>query len=251
MNTGAEAVETAIKVARKWGYEVKGVPDGQAKIIVADGQLPRPHDDDRQLLHRPGRARRLRPVHAGLPDRAVRRRWPRWPTRSTTTPSPCCSSRSRARPGVARPAGRLPRRRPRSCAPSATCCSSPTRSSPASAAPARTFAVRARGRRARPVHPGQGARRRHRAGVRGGRPTATCSACCSPGEHGSTFGGNPLACAVGLEVVIELLETGEFQQRAAELGARLHDGLDALVGHGRARGARARACGPASTSTRR
>jgi len=34
MNSGAEAVETALKVARKWGYEVKGVPDGQAEIIV-------------------------------------------------------------------------------------------------------------------------------------------------------------------------------------------------------------------------
>jgi ornithine--oxo-acid transaminase len=34
MNTGAEAVESAIKVARKWGYEVKGVPEGQAEIIV-------------------------------------------------------------------------------------------------------------------------------------------------------------------------------------------------------------------------
>src|SRR4051812_36848138 len=35
MNTGAEAVETAIKVARKWGYEVKGVAADQANIIVA------------------------------------------------------------------------------------------------------------------------------------------------------------------------------------------------------------------------
>ena len=35
MNSGAEAVETALKVARKWGYDVKGVPDGQAEIIVA------------------------------------------------------------------------------------------------------------------------------------------------------------------------------------------------------------------------
>jgi ornithine--oxo-acid transaminase len=34
MNSGAEAVETALKVARKWGYEVKGVPDGEAEIIV-------------------------------------------------------------------------------------------------------------------------------------------------------------------------------------------------------------------------
>src|SRR5919107_2666219 len=34
MNTGAEAVETAIKAVRKWGYEVKGVPEGAAEIIV-------------------------------------------------------------------------------------------------------------------------------------------------------------------------------------------------------------------------
>ncbi|WP_128924452.1 ornithine--oxo-acid transaminase [Bradyrhizobium guangxiense] len=34
MNSGAEAVESAIKAVRKWGYEVKGVPDGQAEIIV-------------------------------------------------------------------------------------------------------------------------------------------------------------------------------------------------------------------------
>jgi len=34
MNTGAEAVETALKAARKWGYEVKGVPEGRAEIIV-------------------------------------------------------------------------------------------------------------------------------------------------------------------------------------------------------------------------
>ncbi len=34
MNTGAEAVETAVKAARKWGYKVKGIPDGKAEIIV-------------------------------------------------------------------------------------------------------------------------------------------------------------------------------------------------------------------------
>src|SRR5437764_6055636 len=39
MNTGAEAVETAIKVARKWGYTVKGVPAGQAVIIAFDGNF--------------------------------------------------------------------------------------------------------------------------------------------------------------------------------------------------------------------
>jgi ornithine--oxo-acid transaminase len=39
MNTGAEAVETAIKGVRKWGYEVKGVPDGKAEIVVFDGNF--------------------------------------------------------------------------------------------------------------------------------------------------------------------------------------------------------------------
>ncbi|MGZ5389128.1 MAG: aminotransferase class III-fold pyridoxal phosphate-dependent enzyme, partial [Aeromicrobium sp.] len=39
MNTGAEAVESAIKVARKWAYEVKGVPPDQAEIIVASGNF--------------------------------------------------------------------------------------------------------------------------------------------------------------------------------------------------------------------
>ena len=39
MNTGAEAVETALKAARKWGYDVKGVPDGQAEIIACDGNF--------------------------------------------------------------------------------------------------------------------------------------------------------------------------------------------------------------------
>lgn len=39
MNTGVEAVETALKLARKWGYAVKGVPDGQAKIITVEGNF--------------------------------------------------------------------------------------------------------------------------------------------------------------------------------------------------------------------
>ena len=39
MNTGAEAVETAIKTARKWGYEVKGVPEGEAVIVAFEGNF--------------------------------------------------------------------------------------------------------------------------------------------------------------------------------------------------------------------
>jgi len=39
MNTGVEAVETAIKLCRKWGYEVKGLPENEAKIIVCEGNF--------------------------------------------------------------------------------------------------------------------------------------------------------------------------------------------------------------------
>ncbi|TQR86408.1 ornithine--oxo-acid transaminase [Mycobacterium hodleri] len=52
-----------------------------------------------------------------------------------------------------------------------------------------------------------------------------------PGEHGSTFGGNPLAAAIGTTVV-SMLQRGEYQARSAELGERLHARLRGLVGHG-------------------
>jgi ornithine--oxo-acid transaminase len=48
-----------------------------------------------------------------------------------------------------------------------------------------------------------------------------------PGQHGSTFGGNPLACAIGREV-IAMLKTGEFQERSAKLGAHMHQRLAEL-----------------------
>nr|WP_305778275.1 ornithine--oxo-acid transaminase [Kitasatospora sp. MMS16-BH015] len=55
------------------------------------------------------------------------------------------------------------------------------------------------------------------------------------GDHGSTFGGNPLACAVGLAAV-RLLATGELQERSRELGAHLHTRLNELDGVTEVRG---------------
>lgn len=52
-----------------------------------------------------------------------------------------------------------------------------------------------------------------------------------PGEHGSTFGGNPLAAAIGTTVV-SILARGEFQARSAELGGHLHRRLMGMVGAG-------------------
>ena len=60
-----------------------------------------------------------------------------------------------------------------------------------------------------------------------------------PGEHGSTFGGNPLACAIGIEV-IDMLREGTYQRRSAELGAwmmgRLRDAALPAVAEVRGRG---------------
>ena len=53
----------------------------------------------------------------------------------------------------------------------------------------------------------------------------------TPGTHGSTFGGNPLAAAVGL-AVCELLESGEHQQNAAALEGQFREALEALIGNG-------------------
>ena len=39
MNTGAEAVETGLKLARKWAYEKKGVPEGQAIVLSVAGNF--------------------------------------------------------------------------------------------------------------------------------------------------------------------------------------------------------------------
>ncbi|MGV0787126.1 ornithine--oxo-acid transaminase [Mycolicibacterium sp. XJ2] len=52
-----------------------------------------------------------------------------------------------------------------------------------------------------------------------------------PGEHGSTFGGNPLAAALG-STVVAMLQRGEFQCRSAALGAHMHQRLRQLIGHG-------------------
>jgi ornithine--oxo-acid transaminase len=52
-----------------------------------------------------------------------------------------------------------------------------------------------------------------------------------PGNHGSTFGGNPLAAAVG-SAVVKLLESGEIQERARDLAGILESGLQKLVGDG-------------------
>ena len=81
VNTGAEAVETAIKAARRWGYRVKGIARDRAEIIVADGNF---HGRTTTIIgfsseeeYRDG----FRPVRARLPRRCRSATSPRWKRR--------------------------------------------------------------------------------------------------------------------------------------------------------------------------
>jgi acetylornithine aminotransferase len=73
-------------------------------------------------------------------------------------------------------------------------------------------------------------------GLGNGMPIGACLArngaaeVFSPGNHGSTFGGNPLACRVGLKV-LELIEELQLPSRAAQLGERMLDGFNARLGN--------------------
>ena len=73
MNTGAEAVETAIKMVRKWGYKVKGCPRTRRRSSSAQNNFHGRTTTIVGLLDRAAVPRRLRAVHAGLSHRAVRR----------------------------------------------------------------------------------------------------------------------------------------------------------------------------------
>ena len=96
MNSGAEAVESALKLARKWGYTVKGVPEGQAEIIVCDNNFHGRTITIVGFSSDPGSREGFGPFAAGfkmVPFGDARR----WKRRSRRTPSPSWSSRSRAK----------------------------------------------------------------------------------------------------------------------------------------------------------
>jgi ornithine--oxo-acid transaminase len=228
MNTGAEAVESAIKVARKWGYQVKGVPDGQANIIVAQGNF---HGRTTTIVSfsddETARAD-FGPFTPGF--RSV-------PYGDTAALAAAIDENTVAilvepiqgEAGViVPPADYLPAVR-RLCQEHSVLMIADEIQSGLGRTGS-TFACdlvdvvpdlyllgKALGGGVVPVSAVVG-----RADVLG---------VLHPGEHGSTFGGNPLACAVG-RTVIGMLAAGEPQRRAAELGAHLHGRLQELVGHG-------------------
>lgn len=236
MNTGAEAVESAVKVARKWAYDVKGVPADQATIVVAadnfhgrtttivsfstdesartgfgpftPGFRIVPYNDLAALeaaVDETTAAVLIEPIQgeAGvvIPDDGYLTG-----VRELTRRAGCLFIADEIQSGLGRTGRTLAVEHE-------------------GVVPDVVLLGKALGGGIVPVSAVVG--RRDVLGV------------LHPGEHGSTFGGNPLAAAVGTAVV-GLLETGEFQRRAAELGTVLRDGLADLVGHGvvgfRARG---------------
>lgn len=226
MNTGAEAVETAVKTARKWGYKVKGVPDGRARIVVAADNF---HGRTTTIVSfsTDPEARADYGPYTPASTSSRTGTWPRWRRRSARTRSRCCWSRSRARRGAGA-AGRLSGGvRELTRARNVLFVADEIQSGLGRTG--RTFACEHEG-----VVPDV-----YLLGKALGGGVVPVSAVVSsrevlgvfrPGEHGSTFGGNPLACAVALEVIE--LRTGEYQRRAAELGGHLHRELAVMAGEG-------------------
>jgi ornithine--oxo-acid transaminase len=227
MNTGAEAVETAIKVARKWGYEVKGVPADQAVIVAFGGNfhgrtttiISFSTDEDARGGFGPytpgfrvvdyGDLAALEAVAGELGDRLV-----------AVLVEPVQGEAGVIVP----PPGFLPGVR-RLCSDRGALMIADEIQSGLGRT-GTTFACEHEN-----VVPDA-----YLLGKALGGGIVPVSAMVSsreilgvlrPGQHGSTFGGNPLACAVAREV-IAMLQTGEYQQRSAELGTRLHQGLAAL-----------------------
>ncbi|MFZ3568604.1 ornithine--oxo-acid transaminase [Streptomyces sp. BH097] len=229
MNTGAEAVETAVKTARKWGYRVKGVPDGRARIVVASDNF---HGRTTTIVsfstdeearadfgpYTPGfdivPYGDLAALRAAVTDDTV-----------AVLLEPIQGEAGVLVPPPGYLAGVRELTRERNVLFIADEIQSGLGRT------GRTFACEHEG-----VVPDM-----YVLGKALGGGVVPVSAVVSgkdvlgvfrPGEHGSTFGGNPLACAVALEV-IAMLRTGEFQERAAELGEHLHAELGLLTGTGK------------------
>jgi ornithine--oxo-acid transaminase len=224
MNTGAEAVETAIKTARKWGYEVKGVPDGEAVIIAFDGNfhgrtttiVSFSTDPDARASYGPYTPGfRVVPygdldaLAAAMDDRVV-----------GVLVEPIQGEAGVLVP----PDGFLAGVRELCSRHGALMMADEIQSGLGRTGA--TFACEHEN-----VVPDM-----YLLGKALGGGIVPVSAVVSredvlgvfkPGQHGSTFGGNPLACAVGREV-IAMLSTGEYQERSAKLGAHMHDRLAGL-----------------------
>lgn len=228
MSTGVEAVETAVKTARKWGYRVKGVPAEMAKIVVAGGNFHGRTTTVISFSTEPEARADFGPYTPGFEivpygDLTAMR------AALTENTVGVLLEPIQGEAGViVPPAGYLPAVRELTRQRNVLFIADEIQSGLGRTG--RTFACEHEG-----VVPDV-----YLLGKALGGGIVPVSAVVSgaevlgvfrPGQHGSTFGGNPLACAVALEV-IAMLRTGEYQARAAELGEHLHRELGALLGTG-------------------
>ncbi|MFK0026575.1 ornithine--oxo-acid transaminase [Streptomyces sp. NPDC090798] len=236
MNTGAEAVETAVKTARKWGYRVKGVPDGRARIVVASDNF---HGRTTTLISFSTDAEARTDFGPFTPGFDIVPYGDLAALRAAVTEETVAVLLEpiQGEAGVlVPPPGYLPGVREVTRERNVLFVADEIQSGLGRTG--RTFACEHEG-----VVPDM-----YVLGKALGGGVVPVSAVVSsrevlgvfrPGEHGSTFGGNPLACAVALEV-IAMLRSGEYQRRAAELGDHLHRELGLLTGTGHVTAVRGR-----------
>jgi ornithine aminotransferase len=228
MNSGAEAVESGIKVARKWGTDVKGVPAGASNIVVAHNNF---HG-------------RTTTIISFSDDETARRGFGPYTPGFRSVPFGDADALAAAIDDdtvavliepiqgeagiIVPPDDYLPRVRALCTKRNVLMIADEIQSGLARTG--RTFACDHWG-----VVPDI-----YLLGKALGGGVVPVSAVVAdkdilgvlhPGEHGSTFGGNPLAAAIGATVV-DILRRGEFQSRSAELGERLHANLRAMIGRG-------------------
>ncbi|MET9383794.1 ornithine--oxo-acid transaminase [Streptomyces sp. NPDC002928] len=236
MNTGVEAVETAVKTARKWGYRVKGVPAEMAKIVVAGNNFHGRTTTVISFSTDPEARADFGPYTPGFEivpygDLTAMR------AALTENTVAVLLEPIQGEAGVlVPPAGYLPAVRELTRERNVLFVADEIQSGLGRTG--RTFACEHEG-----VVPDV-----YVLGKALGGGIVPVSAVVSnagvlgvfrPDEHGSTFGGNPLACAVALEV-IAMLRSGEYQARATELGGHLHRELATLTGTGRVTAVRGR-----------
>ncbi|MET7724304.1 ornithine--oxo-acid transaminase [Streptomyces mirabilis] len=236
MNTGAEAVETAVKTARKWGYRVKGVPDGRARIVVASDNF---HGRTTTLISFSTDAEARTDFGPFTPGFDIVPYGDLAALRAAVTEDTVAVLLEpiQGEAGVlVPPPGYLAGVRELTRERNVLFVADEIQSGLGRTG--RTFACEHEG-----VVPDV-----YVLGKALGGGVVPVSAVVSsrevlgvfrPGEHGSTFGGNPLACAVALEV-IAMLRSGEYQRRAAELGDHLHRELGLLAGTGHVTAVRGR-----------
>ncbi|MFF3987704.1 ornithine--oxo-acid transaminase [Streptomyces sp. NPDC001601] len=236
MNTGVEAVETAVKTARKWGYRVKGVPAERAKVVVAGGNFHGRTTTVISFSTDPEARADYGPYTPGFEivpygDLTAMR------AAVTENTVAVLLEPIQGESGViVPPEGYLAGVRELTRERDVLFVADEIQSGLGRTG--RTFACEHEG-----VVPDVYVLGKALGG--GVLPVSAVVANAEvlgvfrPGEHGSTFGGNPLACAVALEV-IAMLRTGEFQERAAELGDLLHRRLAELTGSGRVTAVRGR-----------